>query len=87
MKIVNPDSVKRLKAARTLIVDLQTKLLDCERYLDDLARSAEISIITGQPHLLNSFIETANTYLLDRLDLEDLADEVKFDTNEITTLV
>jgi len=87
MKIVNPESITRLKNARVLITELQTKLLDCERYLDDLARSAEISIITGQPHLLNSFIETANTYLQDRLDLEDLADEVKFDTSSLSTLV
>ena len=87
MKIVNPDSVKRLKQARQVITELQSKLLDCERYLDDLARSAEISIMTSQPHLLNSFVETANEYLKDRLDLEDLANEIIFNDVTITTVV
>jgi hypothetical protein len=70
MKVTKPDSVTTLEQAQELIDALQLKLLDCEKYLDDLARSAEISTMTGQPHLLSSFVATAQDYLLDRLELE-----------------
>ena len=43
--------------------------------LDDLARSAEIATITNQFHLLNSFIESANACLEDRLEVPE--EEVK----------
>jgi hypothetical protein len=70
MKVTNPTTITDLAEAQELAKSLTLKLLDCERYLDDLARAAEISIMTGQPHLLNSFVDTANEYLTDRLDLE-----------------
>lgn len=70
MKIIKPDTVDTLEQAQELISTLQLRLLDCERFLDDLARSAEISTMTGQPHLLESFVQTAQDYLQDRLELE-----------------
>ena len=79
MKQIHPDTVTTLEEAQELIVTLQLKLLDCERFLDDLARSAEISTMTGQPHLLSSFVETAQDYLLDRLELEST--DVAADSN------
>lgn len=80
MKVINPTTITDLAEAQELIGTLTLKLLDCERYLDDLARSAEISIMTGQPHLLNTFVSTANEYLKDRLDLEDQEEDI---VNEI----
>ena len=79
MKQVQPDTIATLEEAQELIATLQLKLLDCERFLDDLARSAEISTMTGQPHLLSSFVETAQDYLLDRLELEST--DVTADSN------
>jgi uncharacterized protein YerC len=70
MKIVKPDAVDTVEEAQELITTLQLRLLDCERFLDDLARSAEIATMTGQLHLLGSFVQTAQDYLQDRLELE-----------------
>ena len=70
MKPIDTDTITTLEQAQELVNTLQLKLLDCERYLDDLARSAEIAAMTGQPHLLSSFVQTAQDYLLDRLELE-----------------
>ena len=70
MKIVKPDTIDTVEEAQELITTLQLRLLDCERFLDDLARSAEIATMTGQPHLLSSFVQTAQDYLQDRLELE-----------------
>jgi len=74
MKIVDPASIKKLKNARETIAELQARLVQCETYLDDLARCAEICMITNQFHLMGSFVETANEYLKDRLDLIELSE-------------
>ena len=79
MKPIDTDSIATLEEAQELVNTLQLKLLDCERYLDDLARSAEIATMTGQPHLLSSFVQTAQDYLVDRLELEST--DVAADSN------
>ena len=76
MKVTDPTTIIDLTVAQELVKALTLKLLDCERYLDDLARAAEISIMTGQPHLLNTFVDTANEYLKDRLDLEEQEEDI-----------
>jgi len=69
MKIIDPASIKKIKEARQTVADFQTRLLEAERRLDDLARCAEICMITNQFHLLGSFVDEANVFLEDRLDL------------------
>jgi hypothetical protein len=84
MKPIDTDTITTLEEAQELVNTLQLKLLDCERYLDDLARCAEISAMTGQPHLLSSFVQTAQDYLLDRLELEST--DVTADSANVQTI-
>lgn len=71
MIIVNPKTVENLEEAQNLITSLQARLFDVEMKLDDLARSAEIAILTNQFHLLNSFIEAATECLGNRLEVPE----------------
>jgi len=75
MEIIDPKSVKKIKEARELILDLQKRLFRCEQALDDLARSAEIADITKQTHLMQSFIEAAQVCLEDRLTMPEVSQE------------
>ena len=75
MKIIDPADVKKIKEARELVKDLQVRLIDCERRLDDIARCAEICMVTNQYHLLGSFVDAANEYLADRLDLIEFTEQ------------
>jgi hypothetical protein len=84
MKPIDTDTITTLEEAQELVNTLQLKLLDCERYLDDLARCAEIATMTGQPHLLSSFVQTAQDYLLDRLELEST--DVTADSANVQTI-
>lgn len=84
MKIVKADDIDTLEQAQEHIATLQLRLLDCERFLDDLARSAEIATMTGQLHLLGSFVQTAQDYLADRLDLE--SQDVTADDTDVQVL-
>lgn len=84
MKIIDPAEVKKIKEARELIKDLQVRLIDCERRLDDIARCAEICMVTNQFHLLGSFVDAANEYLTDRLDLIEFTESKNtFDKEKI----
>jgi hypothetical protein len=85
MKIIDPASIKKIKDARETITELQSRLVQCETYLDDLARCAEICIVTNQFHLMGSFVDTANDYLKDRLDLIEFSERGPgFDKEKIT---
>ena len=72
MKVIEAGSVKRIKEARLIIEDLQSRLLQCEMRLEDLARCAEIVQITNQFQLMSNFIDAANEYLKDKLELPEL---------------
>lgn len=86
MKIINPASVKKIKDARETIAELQERLVKCETYLEDITRCAEICMVTNQFHLLGSFVDTANEYLKDKLDLVELSEREaeKFDKKAMT---
>ena len=84
MKFEDPKDYTDLEQARARIEFLQERLMDCERYLDDITRCAEICMVTNQLHLLGSFIETSNKYLEDRIDLVELSERLKtFDQSKI----
>ena len=74
MKIIDPASIKRVKEARVIITELQQRLVQCETYLEDITRCAEICMVTNQFHLLGSFVDTSNEYLKDKLDLIELSE-------------
>lgn len=88
MKIIDPTTIKRAKDARKIVADLQAKLVQCETYLEDIARCAEICMITNQFHLMGSFVDTANEYLKDRLDLIELSERKpeEFDPKAVTVV-
>lgn len=67
MQFIDVETVETVDQAKETIKLLQDRLLDCERHLDDMARSAEIAVITKQFHLMESFINHSNEFLLGRL--------------------
>lgn len=71
MIVVDPKSVVDIEKAQELIESFQIKLMQCEMHLEDLARSAEIVSITKQFHLLDSFVNAANEYLTDKLEMPE----------------
>lgn len=70
MKPIDVSSVAEGSDLLQQISQIQSRLFECEKRLDDLTRAAEISMITNQYHLLDSFILSAKEFLEDRLDLE-----------------
>jgi hypothetical protein len=71
MIVVDPKSVVDIEKAQELIESFQIKLMQCEMHLEDLARCAEIATITKQFHLLDSFVNVANEYLADKLEMPE----------------
>jgi hypothetical protein len=69
MNVIDPKTIVDLDSAQELIGTLQQKLFACELLLEDMARAAEIASMTNQLHLVDSFVETSNEYLKDRLIL------------------
>lgn len=67
MQLIDTETVDSIEEAKENIKILQFRLIDCERHLDDMARSAEIAVITKQFHLMESFINQSNEFLSDRL--------------------
>lgn len=67
MEIINPQEVKKIKEARQLIAELQTRLLANEQALDDLVRAVEIAEITKQFQVVNSFRAAGEALLQNRL--------------------
>lgn len=74
MIFADPKEFTDIEQAQAKIETLQQRLLDCEQKLDDIARCAEICMITNQFHLLSSFVDAANQYLVDRIDLIELSE-------------
>lgn len=71
MEPVDFNNIKASKKIKQLIDDLQTRLLQTEDALEDLARAAEIAGITGQLEMMSTFVEQANTVLVDRVQRPD----------------
>ena len=71
MEPVDFNNIKASKKIKQLIDDLQTRLLRTEDALEDLARAAEIAGITGQLEMMSTFVEQANTVLVDRVQRPD----------------
>lgn len=71
MEPVDFNNIKTSKKIKQLINDLQTRLLRTEDALEDLARAAEIAGITGQLEMMSTFVEQANTVLVDRVQRPD----------------
>ena len=71
MEPVDFNNIKASKKIKQLINDLQTRLLQTEDALEDLARAAEIAGITGQLEMMSTFVEQANTVLVDRVQRPD----------------
>ena len=87
MKFENPKDFVDIEQAQSRIELLQDRLMECERQLDDMARCAEICMVTNQFHLLNSFVDSANTYLEDRIDLVELSERMQtFDQTKIKVI-
>ena len=87
MKFENPKDFADIEQAQNKIELLQQRLMECEQQLDDITRCAEICLATNQFHLLNSFVDSANTYLQDRIDLVELSERMQtFDQTKIKVI-
>jgi hypothetical protein len=75
MEVVDPKTVKGIKNARELILDLQKRLFKCEEVLDDLTRAVEIAVVSGQYQLIHGFLQDAQEALVDRLTLPEPSQE------------
>jgi hypothetical protein len=69
MKLIDTEKLRKVTEARKIINDLQARLLAREQALDDLSRSVEIARFTNQYQLVDSFRQTAEEQLLDRLEM------------------
>lgn len=71
MELIDVESIESIDQAKEKIKFLQERLFDCERHLDDMARSAEIAVITKQFHLMESFINQSTEFLAERLTVPE----------------
>jgi hypothetical protein len=69
MKLIDTEKLRKVTEARKIINDLQARLLAREQALDDLSRSVEIARFTNQYQLVDSFRQTAEEQLVDRLEI------------------
>lgn len=83
MKRVNISEITELSQAVEHIQRLERTLLEREDCLADLSRAAELSLVSGQLHLMQSFVQAAEDMLLDRLEP---ADTSLTNTDDITII-
>ena len=69
MNLIDTSKISSIEEALRFVSTLQTRLIGCEQCLDDLARSVEISIAVRQPDIPINFVETANEFLKDRINV------------------
>lgn len=72
MELINPEEIKKLKKAREIIIDLQSRLFKAENCLDDLSRAVEIATFTKQFQVVDAFVRDAGALLEDRLVLPEI---------------
>ena len=75
-KQLPPVRTQILNAPKTMEAAIQ-RIMAVEMALEDLARAAELSQITGNPDMMTSFIATANEALTNRITFEHLTSDVK----------
>jgi hypothetical protein len=86
MQIIDSEQIKRVKQAREIIDTQQKRIWQLEQTLDDLARACEIAQYSQQYNLTETFRDTANDMLQDRLvapEVEQGAPKFKIITGEI----
>lgn len=67
MELINVEEIKASKKVKTLIADLQERLLKTEDALEDITRAAEIVEITRQTEMLSTWIQQSNEFLENRI--------------------
>lgn len=72
MLVIDPAEIKKLKQARELITELQSRLYKAENCLDDLSRAVEIATFTKQFQVVDAFVRDAEGLLEDRLVLPEI---------------
>lgn len=73
MKRVNISEITELSQAVEHIQRLERTLLEREDCLADLSRAAELSLVSGQLQLMQSFVYAAESMLQDRLEQDNTA--------------
>lgn len=67
MELIDTLKIRKIADARSVINELQARLLAREQCLDDLTRAVEIAQYSHQYQLVDSFRQSAEEQLLDRL--------------------
>jgi hypothetical protein len=67
MEPIDFDNIKASNKVKTLIAELQERLLLTEDALEDITRAAEIVEVTGQREILSTWIEQSNEFLKNRI--------------------
>lgn len=85
MILIDTNDINASKKVKTLIDELQMRLLQTEDALEDIARAAEIAQITGQVEMMSAFVTQANEVLADRIVRPDSS--ITADKHKITMIV
>jgi len=85
MILIDTNDINASKKVKTLINELQMRLLQTEDALEDVARAAEIAQITGQVDMMSAFVTQANEVLANRTARPDSS--ISADKHKITMIV
>jgi uncharacterized protein (DUF1778 family) len=85
MELIDTNEINASKKVKTLINELQIRLLQAEDALEDVARAAEIAQITGQVDMMSAFVAQANEVLANRTARPDSS--ISADKHKITMIV
>jgi len=85
MILIDTNDINASKKVKTLINELQMRLLQTEDALEDVARAAEIAQITGQVDMMSAFVTQANEVLANRTVRPDSS--ISADKHKITMIV
>ena len=85
MILIDTNDINASKKVKTLIDELQMRLLQTEDALEDVARAAEIAQITGQVDMMSAFVAQANEVLANRTARPDSS--ISADKHKITMIV
>jgi hypothetical protein len=85
MELIDTNEINASKKVKTLIDELQIRLLQAEDALEDVARAAEIAQITGQVDMMSAFVAQANEVLANRTARPDSS--ISADKHKITMIV
>jgi len=71
MQVIDSKEIKGVKKAREIVDTQQRRIWQLEQALDDLARACEIAQYSQQYNLTETFRDTANELLQDRLTVPE----------------